>query len=231
MVLSVRHCQYHCTSRQQRANRPCRTPARSGASSPASGRSRTALSRAWRSRAYRRCKNRLVVKPRAAFLERLNRGAHEVAIEPAPVAEVAHHEAREGVGLHLAHGAQNDPLVRGHKGVPVHLAQVARVVAVLFQVAIGRARKHEISFRRSRQRFHAVAAHPHRAHRGRYLVGLFLVGCNLFGRRSQPQYAAPAQPATMPRTLPPANGSTTWPPAGLNQRYASSHMVGRKTLV
>src|SRR5215813_2196707 len=32
----------------------------------------------------------------------------------------------------------------------------------------------------------------------------------------------------MPRTEPPANGSSTLPPGGQNQRYASSHSTGSK---
>ena len=38
-------------------------------------------------------------------------------------------------------------------------------------------------------------------------------------------------PATMPRTLPPANGSRIVPPEGQNQLYISSHNAGSNMLV
>ena len=52
--------------------------------------------------AYRRRQNRLVVKPRTGLLKAVDGFAHEVPIEPAPIAEVAHDKARKRVRFHAA---------------------------------------------------------------------------------------------------------------------------------
>ena len=62
-----------------------------------------------------------------------------------------------------------------------------------------------------------------------YAGGLHPVGVNLGGQEVHTKVGAPPKyPATMPRTLPPAKGPSTWPPGGQYSLQTNSQTTGSK---
>lgn len=130
-------------------------------------------------------------------MKSLDRVRHEVAIQAARVAHVAHHERRKAVSLEHPDSGRDDLAIGGQELGITHGGKIRGIVGVHLQVGIGRAGKHEVGLRAGAEPgdVQTVAHMPERRPVPRLADGgpPLTVGRDLLGPQIDANIAAPTQ--------------------------------------